>query len=157
MKAKLSKYFEKVVDLFKQGLTPHEMALSIAIGSYIGVLPLFGVSTVLITAIAVYLRLNLPLSLFFVYAVGPLHLLLFIPFIHLGEWVYGTEHSLLTFTAIKDAFSTSFLQALQDLGYQIVCGISGWLFVGLPVAIILYYVLKFGLKIVFKNKLHPKV
>ena len=45
-------WVQKVLNLFKQGLSADEMAKSIAMGALIGVIPLFGISTVTITAIA---------------------------------------------------------------------------------------------------------
>ena len=139
------KWIVKLRSLFQQGLGTKEMALSIAIGSYIGVLPLFGISTALVTAIAVWWRLNLPIAIFFTYAVGPIHILLIIPFIRLGEYIFGVKHMLLTVSAIKEAFQSDFFQALSDLALQIVCGVTGWIVIGIPVTYIFYRILQFSI------------
>jgi uncharacterized protein (DUF2062 family) len=61
--------------------------MSIAAAAAFGVIPMFGVTTIAITCLALYLRFNLPLALFVTYAMGPIHLLLFIPFIRVGEFI----------------------------------------------------------------------
>jgi len=128
--------------------------MSISMGAFIGVLPLFGISTAIITALALYLRLNLPIAVFVTYAVSPIHVLLFIPFIRIGEWVFNVEHSLLTLTAIKEAFKADYVQAISDLAFQIGCGITGWAFAGIPIAILFFFVLCKFIPL-FKNKNRP--
>ena len=143
-------WVQKVLNLFKQGLSADEMAKSIAMGALIGVIPLFGISTVTITAIAVRLKLNLPLSIFTTYAVGPLHLLLFIPFIKIGERIIGVEHTLFSFSAIKDAFRADYMKATKDLGLEILCGMTGWIIVAIPACFLLYIILRFLFSICWK-------
>lgn len=132
---------KKIRRVFRQGLTPKQMALSITLGSLIGVLPLFGISTAIIAGLAIYLRLNLPIAIFMTYAVSPIHILLFIPFIRIGEWVLSVKHSLLSFSAVKEAFLTDYVQAFQDLIFQIGCGLTGWFVVGIPSALFVFVVL----------------
>lgn len=131
------------MNLFRQGLTADEMAKSISLGALVGIIPLFGISTITITALAVRLKLNLPLSVFVTYAVGPLHLLLFIPFIKTGEWLTGVHHSLLSFTSIKEAFQEDYMTAIKDLGLEVICGLTGWTILAIPSALILYFILRF--------------
>ena len=102
---------------------------------------MFGVTTLITTCLALYLRVNLPLALFTTYAVGPIHLLLFIPFIRVGEFVLGADHTLLTFQAIKEAFRSNYLTALGDLSLELVCGLTGWSILALPAAMTLYIIL----------------
>ena len=150
---KLQKVWERVKSLFNQGLAPRELAMSIVMGSLIGVLPLFGISTAIIAFLAVTLRLNLPLAVFMTYAVSPIHLLLIIPFIRIGEYVMGVQHSLITLVAIQEAFSSNFLQAIRDLIFQIGCGLVGWIIAGIPFAYFMYL----GLRLIFEHYHEPKL
>lgn len=127
--------------LFRQGLAPRELALSIVIGALIGILPLFGVAAFIIAFIAIVLRLNLPIALFITYAVTPIHLFLFIPFIRIGETVFSVEPSWLSFADIKASFQADYLLALQQLSFQLVCGVAGWFLVAIPIAILFYFIL----------------
>jgi len=117
------------------------MALSIVIGSLIGILPLFGIAAFLIGILVVVLRLNLAITAFMAYAVTPLYLLLFVPFIRIGELIFGTEPTWLNFADIKASFQADYLVALQQLSFQLFCGVIGWFLVAVPVGILLYFAL----------------
>ena len=54
----LSKLKEYIVRFSKKGLTPHEIALGIAIGIFVAFIPLFGTHTVTAIALASLLRVN---------------------------------------------------------------------------------------------------
>ena len=50
-----------LLGLLRQGVTPHELAFSLALGTVVGLVPVLGISTVLATLAALALRLNRPL------------------------------------------------------------------------------------------------
>lgn len=152
-KLKRHKWVKKVIEIFGQGLSPRALALSITAGVVVGVIPLFGVTTLSITTLALYFRLNLPVALFMTYAVGPIHLLLFIPFIKLGEMIFGANHTLLSLQAIRNAFRSDYVLAIKQLAFEMLCGITGWLFVAIPVGLVLFIVLW---KIFAFSKLHKE-
>ena len=52
--------FEPLMALLRAGLSPRQLALSIAIAIVVGNIPILGVSTILCALIALTLRLNLP-------------------------------------------------------------------------------------------------
>ncbi len=132
---------KKVIALFRQGLAPRELALSIIIGSVIGIMPVFGVAAFLIGFISIVLRLNLPIALFVTYAITPVHLLLFIPFMRIGESILRVQHSFLSFADIRQAFEAGYLIAFQQLSFQLFCGVVGWFLVAIPIAILSYLIL----------------
>jgi uncharacterized protein (DUF2062 family) len=75
-------------DLLRQGLSPGKLAASVAVGIGLSIFPVFGATT-LLCLIAAYLgRLNQPTMQLINYLAGPLQLLLLIPFIRLGEWLF---------------------------------------------------------------------
>jgi uncharacterized protein (DUF2062 family) len=76
-----------LVALLTQGVSPHRLALCVAIGVVVGNIPILGVSTILCAAIALAFRLNLPAIQIVQAAMAPTQLLLIIPFIRLGEWI----------------------------------------------------------------------
>lgn len=138
----LKRIWAKFKTLLKQGLTPKQLALSLVISTLISVFPIFGISTIALTCIALPFRLNLPVMIAFSYIVGPLKLLLLIPFINLGASVFGTEHTLLTFEAIKASYEVSFFDTVKSLSYELLCGFVGWLFIAVPSGVVLYLLLK---------------
>jgi uncharacterized protein (DUF2062 family) len=78
---------EPLVGLLMQGISPHRLALCVAIGVVVGNIPILGVSTILCAAIALAFRLNLPAIQIAQAAMAPIQLLLIIPFVRLGEWI----------------------------------------------------------------------
>jgi uncharacterized protein (DUF2062 family) len=72
-----------------QGVSPSRLALALALGVVVGVMPLLGVTTVLCAVLALRLRLNQPAIQAANYAAYPLQLLLFIPAFQAGAWLFG--------------------------------------------------------------------
>ncbi len=79
--------FDPLLALLKQGVAPERLALCVAIGIAVGLIPVLGVSTLLCTVIALAFRLNLPAIQLAQAVVAPLQLLLIVPFVRLGEWM----------------------------------------------------------------------
>ncbi|WP_146608987.1 hypothetical protein [Gelidibacter algens] len=48
----------------------------------------------------------------------------------------NTKHTLLTVQEIKNAFDVSFFDTIRRLLFELICGISGWLLVMLPISVI---------------------
>lgn len=131
------KYILKIKEIFTQGISFKEIILSAALGSLIGIMPILGVATIIITFLTLRFKLNIAIAILFTYIVSPLQALLFIPFIHLGEKAIGIEHSLLTFSAIKNAFNNDVWTTMKDLWLEIICGLMGWSAIAIPVLILI--------------------
>lgn len=131
------KYILKIKEIFTQGLSAKEIILSALLGSIIGIVPVLGVATLLVTFLALRLKLNIAIAILFVYIVTPLQALLFIPFIHLGERTIGIKHTLLTFEAIKNSFHKDIWITTKDLWLEIVCGLLGWSTIAIPFFVLL--------------------
>ncbi|MBF8150588.1 DUF2062 domain-containing protein [Winogradskyella sp. F6397] len=142
MTTKLIKIWDKFMALLKQGLTPKQLALSVVVSAVVSVFPIFGVSTIVLTCLALSFRLNLPVMIVFSYIIEPLKLLVLIPFINIGASVIGTEHTLLSFNAIKTSYDTSFWGTVGELSYELLCGSIGWLLTAIPLGIVIYFILK---------------
>ena len=142
MKSKLIKIWEKFKALLKQGLTPKQLALSLVVSTLVSIFPIFGISTIVLTSIALPFRLNLPIMIAFSYIVGPLKFLVLIPFINLGASVFGEEHTLLSFEAIKASYETGFWITAKALSYELLCGTVGWAITAVPLGVVLYFILK---------------
>lgn len=78
--------------LLRGGVTPRRLAWSLAFGMAIGINPTVGVTTVVVILLAWVFGLNQLASQIGVHVVAPLHLLLFIPFLQLGVYVFRTRH-----------------------------------------------------------------
>jgi uncharacterized protein (DUF2062 family) len=69
------------------GISPERLALTLALGFAIGCIPLVGLPTVLCAALAIVLRLNLPVIQAANYAAMPFQLALLVPFTKMGGWL----------------------------------------------------------------------
>jgi uncharacterized protein (DUF2062 family) len=78
---------DPLLALLKQGVAPERLALCVAIGVTVGLIPVLGISTLLCTVIALAFRLNLPAIQLTQAVMAPLQLLLIVPFVRLGEWM----------------------------------------------------------------------
>ena len=80
---------DPVLQQLRKGVTPRKLALSLAVGVVISVMPLFGVTTLVALAAAALLRLNPVAVVAANYAAYPIQILLFIPFFQAGAWLTG--------------------------------------------------------------------
>jgi len=78
-----------VVEQLTQGLSPDAIALTIAIGLAIAVIPVVGTTTLLCTAAAIVFRLNQPLIQAINYLSFPLQLAFILPYLRLGRFLFG--------------------------------------------------------------------
>jgi len=142
MKSKLLNIWKKFKDLLKQGLTPKQLAISIVVSTLVSIFPIFGVATIALTCIALPFRLNLPIMIAFSYIIGPLKFVLLIPFINIGASIFGTEHTLLTFEAIKTSYDAGFWITVKKLSFELLCGTVGWSITAIPLGVVLFFILK---------------
>jgi uncharacterized protein (DUF2062 family) len=82
--------------LLRGGVTPRRMAWSLALGMAIGINPSVGLTTLLVILLAWIFGLNQLASQIGTHIVAPLHLLLFLPFIQLGVYLFHTRRLPLT-------------------------------------------------------------
>lgn len=140
------KYFRhKVVNpllaILSMGITPHKLALTVALGVMVGIMPLFGLATLICTLLGVWLRLNIPAMLFICYLLGPLHLLLYLPFIRLGIYIFGASELRFTFDQILNLFRQDWLQALNQLWLANLLGLAAWLLISIPMLGLIYIIM----------------
>jgi uncharacterized protein (DUF2062 family) len=83
-----NKLTRHILELLKQGITPHKIALATALGALLGIAPILGTTIVSCTVAALALRLNLVLIQIVNNLVYPLQLLLLIPFVQAGQWLF---------------------------------------------------------------------
>lgn len=129
---------EPILGLLRQGLAPSQLALSLAFGLGIGIFPVLGVSTPLLTVIALAMRLNLPAIQLVNYLASPLQLLLIIPFVRVGERLLGAAPQPLTVSAGLELLAQGAMRAVVILSDAIVHAALGWIAIG-PVLIFLLY------------------
>lgn len=125
----------------KDGISIERLSVSLALGVTVGLIPLYGVTTILIGAVALSLRLNLIAMQIAHYIVHPIQIALLIPFLKAGDsMVKGSEVSFSLQQYIQ-LFRTDFWGAIQELWLINLSAIAIWLIISIPLFLGLYYLL----------------
>src|SRR5260370_41162085 len=91
MRGRIKELIKKVA---VQGISPHELALTIALGVAIGIIPIVLGATFICAGLAYFFRLNQPGIQAANYLAYPLQLALFLPFYRLGARIFPWGSSL---------------------------------------------------------------
>ena len=134
------------IDLLKQGISPEMLALSIALGFIIGIIPMIGVSTAICAILALRFGLNIVAIQLVNYIAYPLQLIFYIPFIKAGEKMFGYTSSSFTISEIVGLFNKGFIRAVKILWLANLQGLIAWIIISVPVSLLLYYLFLFLLR-----------
>lgn len=127
-----------VANLLKQGMTPHKLAVTVALGTVVGVVPALGVTTVMGTALAARFRLNIAATILISYLMQPLQLILIIPFARLGIFLFGLQELRFSLEEMTAMFRTDWLATLNLLWKANLAAVASWALLAVPVGFILY-------------------
>jgi len=119
----------------RPGVSPHRLALTLALGFAIGCVPVVGIPTLICAALAFALRLNLPAIQAANYAAMPLQLLLVVPFVRLGAWLFSVG-------PIRAAEAAALLhtpptEVLTQLAGLFGHALLAWLLIAIPAVLLM--------------------
>ena len=143
---------DPVMTQLRQGVTPRELALCLALGTAFGLIPVLGVSTLLCALAALLLGLNMAAIQLINYLLAPLQLILIIPLLRLGEHLAGAPRFPVTLESAKALIATDVIHALQVLATAIAHATLAWL----VLAPLLIFALYRGLEPVFRRLQRPR-
>jgi uncharacterized protein (DUF2062 family) len=146
------KLLNPLLGLLTMGLSPPKLALTVALGFLVGIMPLLGVATLVCTALGYRLKLNIPALLLICYLAGPFYLVLYLPFIKLGIWLFGASDFRMSFDEILTLFREDWLMALNKIWLANMLGVLAWVLVSIPLGLVIY----FSLKPLFRKMLYRK-
>jgi uncharacterized protein (DUF2062 family) len=126
---------QKAASCLRQGLSPQRLALTLALGFAIGCIPVMGVTTVLCIVAAFTLRLNYPVIQAANWTVMPLQVLLIVPFVRLGERLFGFGSSrAIELGALLRASPFEFFSRLGGLAGH---ALLAWLLIAVPAVVLM--------------------
>ena len=132
-----------IVAQLRQGITPPQIALTLAPGSVIGILPILGVTTLLCALFALVLRLNQPVIQVVNYLIYPVQIALLFPFYRAGEKLFGADPvPLLSITELNARFWAAPGQFFVDYGMVALYGVAVWALLAPLLAGALYVMLR---------------
>jgi uncharacterized protein (DUF2062 family) len=135
------KLIHPFVELLKQGVSPEKIALTVALGISLGVIPVIGSTTMLCTLAAVTLRLNLPAILLVNGVVYPLQLALLVPFLRAGAWVFHVDGPHLSVGQIFNLIRANVWHAIITLWVATMHALVIWLLAGCVIGGMVYVIL----------------
>jgi len=124
----------------RQGLTPHKLAMTCALGVVVGIFPVFGTTTILCFAVAIAFRLNIPVIQLVNYLVSPLQLFFIIPFIKIGTILFHLNPFPYDADQLITLFRNDFFLLMKEIGIALLLGIGVWSTFSVPLYFVLYYV-----------------
>jgi uncharacterized protein (DUF2062 family) len=112
--------------LLVQGLTPEKLALTLAVGTALGLFPIIGATTLLCLAAGFMLRLNQPAIQLVNYLIFPAQMPLILAFVRLGETLLGARPVTFSPIALVERFRQDAPAFVREFGRTGLHGILGW-------------------------------
>jgi uncharacterized protein (DUF2062 family) len=127
----------KLLEWLKTGLAPRQLAFTLALGFAIGCIPLLGVTTGICFLLALLLRLNMPAIQAANWLAMPFQLILLIPFLRFGQWLFPGHSIALDRSKILAQISAAPSNALVQLGGLFGHALLAWLIAAAPALLVL--------------------
>ena len=131
-----------VVQQLKQGVTPEKLALSLALGAVVSVMPMLGVTTLVALALSAMLRLNHVAVVAANYAAYPLQIVLFIPFFQMGAWITRGPPVPFSFTQVQAELAAGIWPTVMRYAEATARAMAAWLLVAPFATWLLYLALR---------------
>ena len=138
------------MSLLKAGLSPGSLALTVALGVAFGIAPTVGLTTILSTATALRLRLNVAAIQLVCHLLSPVQLILLLPLLRWGATILGQGEQVanLTLTQIRHMISADgWISVVQLLWRAELGALLLWAVAAVPTVLALY----FGLRPLFRK------
>ena len=130
----------------RKGICPKELALTITLGLTLGVIPFMGVNTLILIVLAIIFRLNHVIVQLVNYSVFPLQLILYLPFLKLGQLVFNGPKLEITSKEFIFSLRHEWLNTIIDIWKLNLLGLLLWLLISIPVGYAIYSVVYYVLR-----------
>jgi uncharacterized protein (DUF2062 family) len=127
-----------VKNAIKNGISHKRLAVSLALGITIGLIPFYGITTLLVGILAIVLRLDFVVMQVVHYVVHPLQLILLIPFFKIGSIFVANDSVDFSVKEYILLFKSNFWMAISELWKTNLSAIVVWMVVAIPLFYGLY-------------------
>ena len=133
--------------LLRQGMTPAKLAQTFGGGLICSMFPVLGFTTILNLIVGLRFRLNHPLMQAVNVIVGPLHIVMIVVYIRLGEFICGASDDAVSVHEMVETLRTaSWIDFFDQFGWAVLHAVIAWALT----APLLYAILYFPLKSLFQ-------
>ncbi len=140
------KFVFPIKTAIKEGISIERLSVSLALGITVGLIPLYGITTVIVGLIALSLRLNFVAMQVAHYIVHPIQIALLIPFLKMGDSILKSTEVSFSVQQYIHLFKTDFWGTLRELWLVNLSAIGIWLILSIPLFLALYYVLVYSIR-----------
>lgn len=129
--------------LLTHGVTPDKVAATLAVGTACSLFPFLGFTTMLNLGVGLWLRMNQPILQTLNYLLTPLHLVMIVVYVRVGERIWGSSGVAFTIADVADTFRTASIgEFLARFGWAGVHAFTAWI-ISVPVIVCcIYYPLR---------------
>lgn len=118
---------EPIVALLTQGITPDKVAATLSVGTVCSMFPFLGTTSALNLVVGLWLRMNQPILQTLNQLLGPIHLVMILVYVRLGEWLWRAEEERFSVTEMIRAFGElSFADFLRQFGWAGIHAFTAW-------------------------------
>lgn len=135
-----------IKEALNSGVSRRKIAISIALGLTIGLIPFYGITTVLLAIIAIMLRLNVIAMQAAHYLIHPIQIILIVPFLKLGSLFVKNQKVSFSVKEYIAFFKTDFWGALQELWLVNLSAIIIWGILSIPLFFLFFKLIELSLK-----------
>lgn len=131
---------DPVVQQLRQGVTPEQIARTVAVGTACSLLPFLGFTSLLNLIVGCALRMNQPLLQALNQVLGPVQLMLILVHVRIGEAMWRAQDSAFRVSDMLQVFrEKTFGEFLERFGWAGLHALTGWL-VTAPVMVAAVYI-----------------
>jgi uncharacterized protein (DUF2062 family) len=123
----LKNFKRKLLAFLMTGISPERLALCVAVGIALGLFPALGTTTILCTMAAFLFRLNLAAIQLVNFTMYPLQIVLLLPFLHAGAWLFNNKPIQFSFEQLKEMLDTDLWGTVTGLWITTLQGIAVWI------------------------------
>ncbi len=127
-----NKVLSPLLAFLKQGMSPHKLSLTLALGLIFGVMPFLGISTSLLVLIAIILKLNIPAIQLVNYAAYVIQITLFVPFLKSGQFIFNGPELPFELSNVIGMLQTQFWGTLEAIWEINLLGVATWAIIAIP-------------------------
>ncbi len=118
---------DPLVALLTHGATPEKLAAGFAWGTVCSLFPFLGFTTGLNAVVGWWRKLNQPLLQTLNYALTPIHLVMILVYVRLGEWIWFADDERFSVTDMLRSFhELGFADFLRKFGFAGLHAFTGW-------------------------------
>jgi uncharacterized protein (DUF2062 family) len=130
---------DPIVLQLTQGITPEKIALTVAIGSAIGLFPIIGTTSLLCFLIGWALKLNQPLIQLINQAMWPVHVPIIFVCVWVGQFLFNAPHAHFSIRYMNELLRNHPSLFFEKFGMTALHAVVGWTVMAPFYVAIIYY------------------